>query len=154
MRSSDGSAECGRFRREDAKMTEPPFTYPLIDQPELLRAASGRRLDDVTLAVAAAGELAIEDLQVRAETLRAQAAIARDAGYRQLAENLARAAELTAVPNDEVLRMYDVLRPGRATHEELLALAARLESVHDAPLCAALVREAASVYHRRGLARR
>jgi propanediol dehydratase small subunit len=131
-----------------------PLSYPLIDQPGELRAASGRRLDNVTLEAAAAGELAIEDLQVRAETLRAQAAIARAAGYRQLAENLARAAELTAVPNDAMLGMYDMLRPGRATHEELLALAARLEHEYAAPLCAALVREAAALYARRGLVRR
>ena len=49
-------------------------------------------------------------------------------GFRQLAANLRRAAELTAVPNAELLRMYEMLRPGRSTYAELQELAARLET--------------------------
>lgn len=126
--------------------------YPLIDHPESLSAASGRPIGEVTLE--AAGDLTIADLQITAETLRAQAEVARRAGHAQLAVNLERAAELTRVPNDQVLRMYDALRPGRATHPELLALAERLEREYQAPVCAALVREAAEVYMQRGLLRR
>ncbi|MBX0329806.1 diol dehydratase small subunit [Oscillochloris sp. ZM17-4] len=129
--------------------------YPLIEHAaETLRAASGRPLSEVTLETLEAGELEIADTQISAEALRAQAEVARAAGYPQLAENLGRAAELTAVPNAEVLRMYDMLRPGRASHAELLALADALEREHAALACAALVREAAEVYARRGLARR
>ena len=114
-------------------------TYPLADHAEDLRAASGRALADLTVAAAAEG---------------AQAEIARAAGYGQLAANLTRAAELTAVPNAEVLRMYDMLRPGRASQAELAQLADTLEHTYAAPTCAALVREAAEVYRQRGLARR
>jgi propanediol dehydratase small subunit len=121
---------------------------------DTLKAASGRPLGEVTLEALAAGELSIADTQISAEALRAQAEVARRAGYPQLAENLTRAAELTAVPNAEVLKMYDMLRPGRASHAELLALAVSLEAAYAAPACAALVREAAEVYRRRGLARR
>jgi propanediol dehydratase small subunit len=128
--------------------------YPLSQQAEQLRAASGRPLAEVDVAGAAAGTLEIADLQISAETLRAQAEIARQAGYGQLAENLSRAAELTAVPNEEVLRMYDLLRPGRATLGQLEELAAELEDTYGAPRCAALVREAAAAYARRNLARR
>ena len=135
-------------------MTKQKHTYPLIEHPEELRAISGRRLADVTLDAAAAGELAIADLQVDAATLRAQAAIAERAGYAQLAANLTRAAELTAVPNAEVLRMYELLRPGRASFDELVELAGTLEHAHGAPASAALVREAAEVYRARGLLRR
>ena len=53
---------------------------------------------------------------------------------------------------EDVLALYEALRPHRATAEELETLAARLEGV-PAPLCAALVREAAAVYARRGLLR-
>lgn len=128
--------------------------YPLMDHAaEALRAASGRPLAEVTLEAAAADELDIADTQVSAETLRAQAAIARRAGYGQLAANLERAAELAAVPSDEVLRMYDALRPGRTSLEDLAALAERLAHEYGAPACAALVREAAEVYRRRGLLR-
>ncbi len=128
--------------------------YPLSEHAaDHLRAANGRRLQDISLEAASAGDLTIADLQISAEALRAQAEIARQAGYPHLAENLMRAAELTAVPNDEVLQMYDLLRPGRGSHAELVALAERLECEYQAPACAALVREAAEVYLRRKLAR-
>jgi propanediol dehydratase small subunit len=116
-----------------------------------LRAASGRRLSEITPAALETGRLSLADVQISAETLRAQAVIARRAGYPQLAANLTRAAELTAVPNTEVLRMYERLRPGRASREELLALAEGLEQRYAAPECARLVREAAAVYAARGL---
>jgi propanediol dehydratase small subunit len=50
------------------------------------------------------------------------------------------------------MAFYEALRPHRATADQLDLLAARLEEV-PAPLCAALVREAAAVYARRGLLR-
>jgi propanediol dehydratase small subunit len=129
--------------------------YPLIDHAaEQLHAISGRPLDGITVGAAAAGELAIQDLQISADTLRAQAAIAREAGYTQLAANLARAAELTGVPNAEVLSMYEQLRPGRASYGELIELATRLEQTYSAPENAMLVREAAEAYRARGLLRR
>jgi len=131
------------------------FRYPLMDHvADQLRAGSGRPLSTITQAAAEGGELEIADLQISAETLRAQAAIARAAGYSQLGANLTRAAELTGVPNAEILRMYEALRPGRASYEELMALADRLEQAYHAPETAALVREAAAVYQARGLMHR
>jgi propanediol dehydratase small subunit len=127
--------------------------YPLINHAAALRASSGRALNDVTLQAVADGSLAISDLQISAEALRAQAAIAQAAGYAPLAANLLRAAELTAVPNAEVLRMYETLRPQRASAAELAALAEQLETQYNAPTCAAFVREALAVYQRRGLLR-
>ncbi len=126
--------------------------YPLIESAaDRLRAASGRPLVDITETALHAGELSLADLQISAETLRAQAAVARRAGYSRLAANLLRAAELTAVPNAEVLRIYERLRPGRASYAELLALADTLEFHYHAPECAGLVRAAAVVYRERGL---
>jgi propanediol dehydratase small subunit len=135
-------------------MNDPSPRYPLIEHAETLQAASGRPLTAITLDAAVAQELTIADLQISATTLRQQATVARHAGYTQLAENLERAAELTAVPNAEVLQMYDQLRPGRATHADLQGLAERLEQIYNATTCAAFVREAASVYLQRGLLRR
>jgi propanediol dehydratase small subunit len=127
-------------------------TYPLMDhQGDELQAASGRPLAEVDLATKG---LAAEDLQISADTLRAQAEIARQAGYPQLAANLIRAAELTVVPNQELLRMYETLRPGRATYAELEALAHTLLDTYQAPENARLVREAAAVYRQRGMLRR
>jgi len=62
-----------------------------------------------------------------------------------------RAAELTVVPNEELLQMYDLLRPSRATWEQLMWLADRLEQKYHAPANARLVREAAEVYKSRNL---
>ena len=132
-----------------------PLPYPLGENAQdRLQAASGRKVGDITLEAATSGDLTSADLQIKAETLQAQAQIAQQAGYTQLAENLLRAAELTAVPNDEMLRMYETLRPGRATHAEMLALAERLEQHYHAPQNAKLVREAAAVYLARGLVKR
>lgn len=124
--------------------------YPLGDDAGL-RSAGGKMAGEIGPEALAAGALGMGDVQIDASTLRAQAEIAREAGYPQLADNLTRAAELTAVPNDALLEMYEQLRPGRATHPELLALAARLEVDFAAPATAALVREAAEQYLRRGL---
>jgi propanediol dehydratase small subunit len=130
------------------------YRYPLMEYgAEALRAASGRPLAEITLEAATAGRLEAADLQIEAETLRAQAEIARQAGYVQLAANLSRAAELTAVPNEALLRMYEALRPGRSTFAELAELAERLERDYQAPENARLVREAATVYQARGLLR-
>lgn len=123
--------------------------YPLRENAiESLRAASGRPLVEITPEGVEA--LTMADVQISAETLRAQAEVARARGYAQLAANLTRAAELTAVPNAEILRMYDLLRPGRASHAELLALAELLEHRYAALECGQLVREAADVYQARG----
>jgi propanediol dehydratase small subunit len=129
----------------------PTPSYPLGQNADTLHTASGRPLSDITAEAVAAGDVSLADVQISPETLRAQAAVARAAGYAQLASNLLRAAELTAVPNAEVLRIYDRLRPGRSSLAELTALAETLETQYHAPECAALVREAAEVYRTRGL---
>jgi propanediol dehydratase small subunit len=128
--------------------------YPLMEScRDTLRAVSGRPLSEVTLERVAAGELSPADLHITADTLRRQSEIAAAAGYLPLACNLRRAAELTAIPDEQLLAMYEMLRPGRASYAELLALAARLETEYAAPESAALVREAAEVYQARGLLR-
>lgn len=104
-------------------------------------------LDDVR-----AGAVTMADFRISADTLRHQAGVARSHGNPQLAANFERGAELTALPDDELLRIYELLRPRRASAAELEAVAAELES-RAAPAVAALVREAAEVYARRGLLR-
>jgi len=129
--------------------------YPLMENSaETLHATSGRSVNAIDLDAVARGTLSPADLQISPEALRAQATVAADAGFRQLAENLMRAAELTAVPNAELLRMYEILRPGRATEAELQTLAATLETAYQAPRNAQLVREALQVYLQRGLLKR
>ena len=113
---------------------------------DTVRTTSGRTLDELTIEAVLAGELTAEDLRISGDTLRRQADVAEAAGYRQLAENLRRAAELTRISNQEVLDIYNALRPGRTTYGQLIELADRLENDLDAPLNAAFVREAAEIY--------
>jgi propanediol dehydratase small subunit len=118
--------------------------YPLSEKSSQdLRTPSGRAFDSITLDAVLDGRIAMDDLRVTPEALRRQAAIALEAGRRQLADNLLRAAELATVPESFILTVYEALRPGRTTRERLLEVAKQLEQDFQAPLCAALVREAA-----------
>ncbi len=130
-------------------------SYPLRENAaESLRTFTDRPLSDINAAAIANGELTGDDLRTNADALRQQAQIARDAGYPQLAGNLSRAAELTSVPNDELLKVYEMLRPERATYEDLTRLADYLEANYDAKENAAFIKEAAEVYRERNLLRR
>ena len=115
-----------------------------------VRALSGKPVESLTVEAVRAGEVGLSDLRIHPETLERQAVIAEQHGNPQLADNLRRAAELTLLPDDDVLGIYEALRPGRSTAAELTVLA---ESLADRglPRCAALVVEAAEVYARRGL---
>lgn len=128
--------------------------YPLRDNAaQDLRTHSGRPLEDVTAAAVASGELTGDDLRTHADTLRRQAAIAVEGGYPQLAANLLRAAELAGLPNEELLKIYELLRPERASYDELVRLADYLEQTYEAAANAKFIREAAAVYRERNLLR-
>lgn len=118
----------------------------------MTRAFSGRDSGELTLDRLARDELVADDVRIHPDTLEHQATVAEQHANPQLAANFRRAAELAVMSEEEVLALYESLRPHRATAEELETLAARLEGV-PAPLSAALVREAAAVYARRGLLR-
>ena len=130
---------------------DPTVDYPLGSQrPDLVETPSGLALDEVTLEAARAGTLVATDVRATPATLRRQAQVAAAAGRRQLADNLARAAELAGVPDDQLLEVYTALRPRRSTAAELEQWALRLDG-WEAPLTAAFVREAAAAYVDRGL---
>jgi propanediol dehydratase small subunit len=116
------------------------------------RALSGRMVDDLTLDAVRVGEAGLADLRIHPETLERQAVIAEQHSNPQLAANLRRAAELTQLSDEEVLAIYEALRPGRSTAAELAALAGSLAD-RGLLLNAALIAEAAEVYARRRLAR-
>jgi propanediol dehydratase small subunit len=116
----------------------------------MIQALSGRAVDQLTVEAVRAGEVGVADLRIHPETLERQAVVAEQHGNPQLAENLRRAAELTRLPDDEVLAIYDALRPGRSTPGQLTGLAASLVG-RGLPRCAALLTEAAEIYARRGL---
>ena len=91
--------------------------------------------------------------QITAATLQKQAAKASAAGFVQLSHNLVCAAELTKVPDGELLEIYKLLRPGRSTYEQLLRTADNLEVKYSASEAAAYVRGAPAEYRRRNLFR-
>ncbi|MHB1596096.1 MAG: diol dehydratase small subunit [Streptosporangiaceae bacterium] len=113
-------------------------------------ALSGRPVEDLTVQAVRDGEVSLPDLRIHPAALEHQAEVAERHANPQLAENLRRAAELTALGDAEVLAIYDALRPGRSTPGQLTRLAESLAG-RGLPRCAALVAEAAQVYARRGL---
>ncbi|MBJ4954779.1 propanediol dehydratase small subunit PduE [Salmonella enterica subsp. enterica serovar Goldcoast] len=126
-----------------AKVTD----YPLANKhPEWVKTATNKTLDDFTLENVLSNKVTAQDMRITPETLGIQADIAKDAGRDRLAMNFERAAELTAVPDDRILEIYNALRPYRSTKDELMAIADDLESRYQAKICAAFVREAAALY--------
>ena len=105
-----------------------------------------------TVQAAVDGRLGLSDLRMDPAALAHQAAVAEQGGNPQLAENFRRAAELATVDDEEVMGLYEALRPHRSTAAELEALRSSLEA-RGALRCAELVRQAAIVYTRRGLLR-
>ncbi|HSU11491.1 MAG TPA: diol dehydratase small subunit [Pseudonocardia sp.] len=138
-----------------ASTSRAPLTtadYPLsVNRPDLLRTPTGKALSELTMDAVVSGALTAADVRIAPETLLLQAEIADAARRPQLAANFRRAAEMTAIPDAEVLSMYNALRPRASSAEQLAALAGRLEGEFGATACAALVREAAEVYGRRDL---
>jgi propanediol dehydratase small subunit len=127
--------------------------YPLAEKrPDLVLSARNKRLADLTLEAVERGEVALEDFRITPRALRLQAEIAEAAGRPTLAKNFQRAAELVDVPQETLLRIYELLRPGRAKSKtELLDAAALLRQQYGATIMAGFVEQAAEVYERRGL---
>ena len=127
---------------------DPSSDYPLgANRPDLVRTPGGIALDELQLH---GNGVETAELRATPETLRLQAEVARAAGRTQLADNLVRAAELAPLPDETILEIYTALRPSRSSAAELAVWAERLDS-WAAPVTAALVREAAQVYAKRGL---
>jgi propanediol dehydratase small subunit len=127
--------------------------YPLAEtQPERIKGRRGKSLDDIHLDGVLKGEVTMEDLRITPEALRLQAEIARAANRPTLAANFERAAELTDVPQDFIMEVYELLRPGRAKSKAvILAAAATLRDTYKAKRMAEFVEEAAQIYEQRGL---
>lgn len=127
--------------------------YPLAEnRPEIVRGKRGKGLDEITLDAVVEDRVTLEDLAITALALRQQAEIARAAGRPALAANFERAAELVDVPQEAIMRIYELLRPGRAQSKTVLIEAAsELQDTYGASRMAAFVTEAAEVYERRGL---
>ena len=128
--------------------------YPLgSKRPDILKSPRGIPFKELTLEAVENGKATFDDFRITPEALEMQAQIAESAGRPQIARNLRRAAELTRVPDERILQIYNAMRPHRSTREELEAIATELETQYGAAVCAGFVREAAEVYGRRKLLR-
>jgi propanediol dehydratase small subunit len=127
--------------------------YPLAEtQPHRIAGGRGKRLSEITLDAVCDGSISMEDLRITPKALCDQAEISRAAGRPTLALNFERASELVDVPQDYIMEVYELLRPGRAkTKQQLLDAARTLRDTHKAERVAAFVEEAAETYERRGL---
>ena len=127
--------------------------YPIAEtHPEKVRGARGKPLSDITLDAVLDGSITIEDLRITPTALEARADIARAAGRPRLADNFLPAADLVSVPQDVVMRAYELLRPGRAKSKtDLTDMAHLMRETYKAERIAAFIDEAAEVYERRGL---
>ena len=127
--------------------------YPLAEKrPELIEGRRGKRLDEITLDAVISGDVQLEDLRITPAALQMQAEVGRAAGRPMLGANFERAAELVEVPQDFIMQVYELLRPGRAKDKApLLEAARKLRAEYKAERIAQFVEEAAEVYERRGL---
>lgn len=129
-----------------------PVPYPLAESSaQTIQARSGKALPEITLDALRRGDLSPADLATHPDTLRLQAQVAEEHGYRQLTANLRRAAELALIPEERILAIYEALRPYRTNAETLAALALELRERWNAPENAKLVLEAADAYRKHQL---
>lgn len=126
--------------------------YPLSKyEAGSLKAKSGKAFADVTYEQLIGGNIQPDDLKTNEATLRRQAEVAYGAGKKQFGDNLMRASEMVSIPDDEVLEIYNLLRPNRTDKQTLLDTAKRMREEYGANNIAALIEEAAAVYEKRGI---
>jgi len=128
------------------------YKYPIGENhADSVRSKTGKKLSDITLEEVKRGHVNADDIKISKEMLGAQGQVARADDRPSMGENFDRAAELVDVPDAEMLKMYNLLRPHRATKAQLLEMADELENKYKAVKCAKLVREAADIYEKRGI---
>ena len=124
--------------------------YPLYSQhPELVHSPSGKQLQDITLDNILSDKIKSNDLRITPDTLRLQCEVANDAGRDAVQRNFQRASELTSIPDDRLLEMYNALRPYRSTKAELLEISTELKDKYHAPINAGWFAQAADFYESR-----
>ena len=102
MQGSAAACEC------ESKVTVED--YPLGEKkPELIKSASGKSLNDLTLQGVIDGKLDAKDFRITKETLELQAQVAESAGRGFFATNLRRAGELIQYLMQDFLRFITLL---------------------------------------------
>lgn len=128
--------------------------YPVYEKhPDLIKTQTGKTVDEINMDSILSGKLTPDDCKISADTLEYQAQIQESFGNPQVAANFRRAAEMTRIPDERILEIYNCMRPNVSTKEELLEIAGELETKYDAKINAALIKEAAEVYESRNMLR-
>jgi len=127
--------------------------YPLAEnRRDLVRGRRGKSLEELNLDALESGEVILDDLRITPQALELQAEIARTSNRAKLAQNFERASELVEIPQDYLMEIYELLRPGRAGNKGvLLEVAQNLRMTYQATRMADFIEEAAEVYEARGL---
>lgn len=125
--------------------------YPLSKSDIDIRSKSGKTINQITIEEVINGRVTGEDIKISKETLKLQGEIARKEGRFQLGENFERASELVDIPDEELLIIYNMLRPNRSTKDELLNKAEEIRVKYNAINCSNLILDAVNVYSKRGI---
>lgn len=141
----------GKLEKKSGAARLETADYPLASKkPELVKTLTDKSMNDITLEAVLSGKIKPQDIKISDTTLEMQAQIAESAGRNSFARNLRRAAELTLIPDERILEIYNALRPYRSTKQDLLRIADELEMIYNAGINSKFIREAAEVYEERG----
>ncbi|NLY45118.1 MAG: diol dehydratase small subunit [Tissierella sp.] len=155
MKSMNGNKEIDKSHTVSNTDRMDVTNYPLGEKvPERIKTPTGKLLSEITLDKVISGEIGSSDVRISPETLEMQAQVSESVNKDAFANNLRRASELIAVPDDRLLEIYNLLRPYRSTKEELYDIARELEEKYNCTVNANFVREAADVYEARGRLRK
>lgn len=126
--------------------------YPLYDKHfDDIRTATGKALNEFTLDAILDGAITPEDCRISAETLEKHAQIEESAGNFQIAAELRRSAEMTRIPDERIMEIYNALRPRMSNKDKLLEIIKELKTQYDAPGCAEFIEDAIKVYEKRNM---
>ncbi|MGF7400610.1 diol dehydratase small subunit [Thermoanaerobacterium thermosaccharolyticum] len=131
-------------------MDEYPLSKSAFDK---LVTKTGKHLNEINIENVMMGNVKPDDIKISKEVLLMQGKIAERYGRHQMKENFTRASELTDVPDEKILEIYESLRPFRSTKEELINLAYELRDKYNAINCANLILEAVEAYEKRNILR-
>lgn len=126
--------------------------YPLFEKhPDEIKTATGRAIDEITMDAIMSGTVNADDCRISAQTLEYHAQIEESRGNKPMAETLRRSAEMTRIPDDRIMQIYNAMRPRASKRAEMEEIIEELENKYDAPLNAAFLREAVEIYEKRNM---
>ncbi len=128
--------------------------YPLYENHyEDIRTATGKGLSEFRLEAILDGKIKAEDCRISPEILERHAQIEESVGNFQIAAELRRSAEMTRIPDNRIMEIYNSLRPRMSDKDKLKEIVEELKLKYHAPQCAAFIEDAIYVYEKRNMFR-